>query len=175
MYSLAILLAVVMASRALGLGRPKLGDPCPIDISISGPDWRNWTFYVDVGALLLCNHRPKIISIPISVEESSRPVRRRARACVSYQGDDFDVMTLWNGEDGFGGDLMHQVDVQVGWADTDRDVIMPQALTAARELQEFLVQDPISKTIFVHYGNTAVGIYIGPNINTLVFAYQTVR
>jgi len=95
MYSLTILLALVMVSRALGLGRPKLGDPCPIDISISGPDWKNWTFYGDADAPLLCSHRPKIISIPISVEESSRPVRRLARASVSYQGDGFDVMTLW--------------------------------------------------------------------------------
>ncbi|CAI4212751.1 unnamed protein product [Parascedosporium putredinis] len=96
--------------------------------------WRNWTLYEDVNALLQCNRPPKIVNLAISLAELSDPIKRLARAFVSHQEENFDPIAKWNREGGFGGDMIYEVDLQVGRADTDRDVSTPQLITSARDL-----------------------------------------
>ncbi|KAJ4318853.1 hypothetical protein N0V84_006667 [Fusarium piperis] len=148
---------------------------CPPFITEAGPDPSNWTLFSSLDDALACNHKPRLLDFTIHYPLRASGPGNVVRACTSFQGELLnltDVQSLSTAA--LTATAKHEL--QIAWDDTDERVITPQAITAVKELQNFLLTEIAANksSIFVHYGDTAVGIYLGEGISPATVATDVV-
>ncbi|RSL78176.1 hypothetical protein CEP51_008443 [Fusarium floridanum] len=138
---------------------------CPPFITEAGPDPSNWTLFSNLDEVLACNHKPRLLDFTIHYPLRASGPGNAVRACTSFQGE---LLNLTEVESSSAAAVTtkNKHELQISWDDTDESVITPQAITAVKELQSFLLTEIAANksSIFVHYGDTAVGIYLGEGI-----------
>ncbi|KAH7159572.1 hypothetical protein B0J13DRAFT_592197 [Dactylonectria estremocensis] len=138
---------------------------CPPFITEAGLDSSNWTAYSTLDKALACNYRPRLLEFMLHSRLTDVSSVNLIRAAASLEGDHLEIFNTTSSSPGTLTTTTEN-DLVLGWVSTDEQVITPQAVTALKEAQSFLLTDTaVNKTtVFVHYGDTAVGVFFGKKI-----------
>lgn len=148
---------------------------CPPFITEAGPDPSNWTLFSSLDDALACNYKPRLLDFTIHHPLMASGPGNIVRACTSLQGERLNLTGV-DSSVTVALTATAEHELQISWDDTDERVITPQAITAVQELQSFLLTEIAANksSIFVHYGDTAVGIYLGEGIPPAKIAIDVV-
>jgi hypothetical protein len=144
---------------------------CPEPIETAGDQPHNWTLYSSLERLLVRDYKPKFLDFNVHMPlDDSTPA---IRAATSERGELFNASRAWNSERSTSAPTIALIaDLQLAWADAEAPVISSQAVAATKELQVLLSSSTRSnsKLWFVHYGDAAVGLYLGSRLQPQAFA-----
>ncbi|KAF4442605.1 Killer toxin subunits alpha beta [Fusarium acutatum] len=154
----------IYPAPASGTAAPQLNS-CPPLIDEAGVDSSNWTLFTNLDEALACNHKPRLLDFTIHYPLRPSGPGNVLRACTSYQGEILNLTSDKNNSS-LSRNTQTKSKLELVWDDTDERVIMPQAITALKELQSFLLTEGYKdrQSIFSQYGDTSVGLYIGDKV-----------
>jgi hypothetical protein len=148
----------IYPALASGTAAPQLNS-CPPLIDEAGVDSSNWTLFTNLDEALACNHKPRLLEFTIHYPLRPSGPGNVLRACTSYQGETLNL-TSDVSTSSLARNNQTKSKLELVWDDTDEKVIMPQAITALKELQSFLLTEGSKdrRSIFSQYGDTSVGL-----------------
>ena len=154
---------------------------CPQDVNVAGEDPGNWTLYGDWSQFLNCNEKPRLFKLPTYNTRDGEAFGEAAgfRACTSLRGEIMPTFRLpWN--ETLADQEQHSGDIQVSWSAPSSDAIPGQAASALLEVSAYVATNALEDenspyTLFAHYGKTAVGVYIGDNVNHVAAVYTVLQ
>ncbi|RBR16344.1 hypothetical protein FVER53590_05940 [Fusarium verticillioides] len=154
----------IYPALASGTAAPQLNS-CPPLIDEAGVDSSNWTLFTSLDEALACNHKPRLLDFTIHYPLQPSGPGNVLRACTSYQGEILDLTSDKN-TSSLARNTKTKSKLELVWDDADERVIVPQGITALKELQSFLLTEGYKdrQSIFSQYGDTSVGLYIGDKV-----------
>lgn len=157
---------------------------CPRDVEAAGEDTGNWTLYDDWGQFLGCNEKPRLFQLTMpemngDAEPQALGAVSGILACTSFRGEMMPKLLIpWN--DTLADEEMYLERLQVSWTVPSEDRIPGQAASALREMSAYISVNAVqeqdsSVSLFAHYGETAVGVYIGEQIDSAAAVYSALQ
>lgn len=153
---------------------------CPQDVDVAGEDPANWTRYKDWSEFLSCSETPRLFKLDAQKsDDEATSFATDIRACTSFRGEDMpDLDAPWNETD-FNDEEVGR-DIQISWSGSSADTGAEEATTALREMSAYIsvnTAEENGKTIslFAHYGDAAVGVYIGVDIDKVGAIYAVLQ
>jgi hypothetical protein len=151
--------------RPEGWGKPI----CPEDIDQVGRHYSNWTVTHDISSLFAC-YEPKLVLFPIGIPIDSPESNIYIRNAVSKLSATPDLEAPASPpKDSW---MNHTAVVSVGQGASQGGELdlSGQVVTAARHLSRYLLANDPGEgkafTLFLHFGKSVVGVYLGGRVHT---------
>ncbi|KAG4441995.1 hypothetical protein IFR05_002521 [Cadophora sp. M221] len=146
---------------------------CPIQCEDAGYDASHWTKYHDMASVLACNTSPKFLDFNLRNRLNDPDSPSIIRACSTSRGSlvwetQFSALEAIESDPEL---VETNVHLQLVFSSSKNLVIFNQKITAIKEIQAALLLKEANPTtngtsLIVHCGDTIIGVYVGPGIDT---------